>query len=329
MRILATGGAGYVGSHCLRRFRDLGHEIVAYDNLSEGNAAALDGILLVKGDIRDRATLAEALTRHGIDAVAHFAALISVPASIGDPRAYWSVNVVGTQCLLDAMVETGVTRLVASSTAAVYDHAAAMPLSEASALAPATPYGSSKLAMEYLIRDYARAYGLSASCLRYFNAAGAAPGGAFGEARRIESHVVPLLMEFVLGKRAGFKVFGTDWPTADGSCIRDFVHLDDLADAHLLALEAGQTGETAVYNLGTGQGTSVLEVIAAAERIIGRPLGVEHAARRSGDPAVLVADAAAIGRDLGWVPQRSSIEAILADAWAWHGAHPDGYGTWC
>ncbi|MEM9781769.1 MAG: UDP-glucose 4-epimerase GalE [Pseudomonadota bacterium] len=328
MRILATGGAGYVGSHCLRRFRAAGHEVVALDDLSEGNSDALGGAPLVRADLQDRAALVEAMTAHRIDAVAHFGALISVPASISDPQAYWAVNGEGTRCLLDAMVETGVKRLVVSSTAAVYDHHAPMPLSEASALGPATPYGSSKLAMEYMVRDYAAAYGLSAACLRYFNAAGATPDGGYGEARRIESHVVPLLMEFALGKRPSFKVFGTDWATRDGSCIRDFVHLDDLSDAHLMALDAGQPGRTAVYNLGTGNGTSVLELIAAARQVTGLNLDVEHAPRRPGDPATLVADATAIRRDLGWTPKRSSIQEILADAWAWHKSHPDGYGTW-
>ncbi|MEM6487845.1 MAG: UDP-glucose 4-epimerase GalE [Pseudomonadota bacterium] len=327
MRILATGGAGYVGSHCLRRLAGAGHHVVALDDLSEGNVAAAEGLPLVRADVRDRAAVAAALREHRIDAVAHFAALISVPASITDPRAYWSVNLGGTHALLDAMVEVGVKRLVCSSTAAVYDHAAAMPLSERSTLAPATPYGSSKLAMEHLVRDYAVAYGLATTCLRYFNAAGAEGDGSHGEARRVESHVVPLMLEFALGKRAAFKVFGTDWPTPDGSCIRDFVSLDDLADAHALALAAAKPGEPAVYNLGTGQGTSVLEMVAAAETVIGRPLGVTHAERRPGDPPVLVADSSAIREALGWRPTLG-IDEILRAAWAWHARHPEGYGTW-
>ncbi|MEL6264763.1 MAG: UDP-glucose 4-epimerase GalE [Pseudomonadota bacterium] len=325
MRILATGGAGYVGSHCLRRFRASGHHVVALDDLGEGNAAAVGDAPLVVADIRDSAAVAAAIAEHRIDAVAHFAALASVPASIADPRAYWSVNVAGTQALLDAMVETGVTRLVVSSTAAVYDHEAEMPLSEHARLAPATPYGSSKLAMEHLVRDYATAYGIGATALRYFNAAGAEPDGAHGESRRAESHVVPLLMLFALGKRPAFKVFGTDWPTRDGSCIRDFVSLDDLADAHLMALEAGQPGSFAVYNLGTGTGTSVLEIVAAAERVIGRKLAVEPAPRRPGDPPVLVADSARVREALGWEPRSSGIEEILRAAWAWHSGSPDGY----
>jgi UDP-glucose 4-epimerase len=277
MKILATGGAGYVGSHCVRRFAALGHEVVVLDDLSEGNRGAVAGPLVV-ADIRDTEAVARALADHRIEAVAHFAALISVPASIADPRGYWSVNAEGTRSLLDAMVDTGVRRLVVSSTAAVYDHGAEMPLSETSPLAPATPYGTSKLAMEHMVRDYAAAYGLSAAILRYFNAAGAEPDGSHGEARRVESHVVPLLMEFALGLRPAFKVFGTDWDTRDGSCIRDFVALPDLADAHLLALEGAEPGTAEAYNLGTGQGTSVLELLAAA--------------------------------------------------WAWHAAHPAGYGTW-
>ncbi|MEM9763668.1 MAG: UDP-glucose 4-epimerase GalE [Pseudomonadota bacterium] len=327
MRILCTGGAGYVGSFCLRHFAAAGHEVVAFDNLSEGNADAVAGAgPLVEGDVRDRAALVAAMRAHRIDAVAHFAALISVPASLSDPASYWSVNAHGSQVLLDAMVEAGVGRLVVSSTAAVYDHAAAMPLSESSALAPATPYGTSKLAMEHVVRDYARAHGLAATALRYFNAAGAEPDGSHGEWRRAESHVVPLLMLFALGKRPAFKVFGTDWETRDGACLRDFVSLQDLAAAHLLALEKAVPGEMGVYNLGTGRGTSVLELVTAAEKVIGRPLGWEAAERRAGDPPVLVADAARAGEVLGWHAQSSSIEAILAAAWAWHSSHPDGYG---
>ncbi|MEM7498307.1 MAG: UDP-glucose 4-epimerase GalE [Pseudomonadota bacterium] len=326
MRILCTGGAGYVGSHCLRHFRARGHEVVAFDNLAEGNRAAVGDAPLVVGDIRDRDALRAALSAHRIDAVAHFAALISVPASIKDPRAYWSVNVEGSQALLDAMVDTGVTRLVVSSTAAVYDHDAPMPLRETSALAPATPYGTSKLAMEHMVRDYARAYGLAATALRYFNAAGAEPDGSHGEWRREESHVLPLLMLFALGQRPAFKVFGQDWPTADGSCVRDFISLTDLAAAHLLALEGAASGEMAVYNLGTGHGTSVLELLGAAEEVIGRPLGWTPDARRPGDPAVLVADAELIAERLGWRPTVSSIREIVAAAWAWHESHPQGYG---
>lgn len=327
MRILCTGGAGYVGSHCLRYFAARGHDVVAFDDLSEGNAAAVTTGPLVVGDVRDRAALIGAIQEHRIDAVAHFAALISVPASISDPRAYWSVNLEGTRALLDAMVETGVTRLVVSSTAAVYDHAAPMPLREDSPLAPATPYGTSKLAMEHLVADYARAYGLSATALRYFNAAGAEPDGSHGEARRVESHVVPLLMLFALARRPAFKVFGTAWPTPDGSCVRDFVALPDLAAAHLLALEAGAPGAMAVYNLGTGEGTSVLELLTAAEAVIGRQLGWTADGPRPGDPAVLVADASRIAQELGWRPQASDIRTILEAAWTWHARFPDGYAT--
>ncbi|MGF1551786.1 MAG: UDP-glucose 4-epimerase GalE [Paracoccaceae bacterium] len=325
MHILTTGGAGYVGSHCARAFARAGHRVTVLDDLSEGNEAAVGDLALVRADIRDTRAVARALAESGADAVAHYAALVSVPASIGDPRAYWSVNVAGTQSLLDAMVETGVRRLVVSSTAAVYDHEAAMPLSEDAPTRPATPYGASKLAMEHLVRDYAQAYGLAATALRYFNAVGAEADGSHGEARRVESHVVPLLMEFALGKRRGFKVFGTDWPTPDGSCVRDFVSLDDLASAHVLALEAAEPGSFSIYNLGTGEGTSVLEMVAAAEAVVGRPLGVEAAPRRPGDPPVLVADATRIRETLGWRPERSGIEDVLRAAWAWHGARPDGY----
>ncbi|MEM6678234.1 MAG: UDP-glucose 4-epimerase GalE [Pseudomonadota bacterium] len=327
MRILCTGGAGYVGSHCLRHFAARGHDVVAFDDLSEGNAAAVTAGPLVQGDIRDHAALASAILAHRIDAVAHFAAKISVPASIADPCTYWSVNLDGTRALLEAMRETGVTRLVVSSTAAVYDHDAPMPLGEAAPLKPATPYGTSKLAMEHLVADYARAYGIAATALRYFNAAGAELDGSHGEARREESHVVPLLMLFALARRPAFKVFGTDWPTADGSCVRDFVALSDLAAAHLLALEAAEPGAMAVYNLGTGAGTSVLELLATAEAVIGRKLDWTPDARRPGDPAVLVADASLIRERLGWRAEASDIRMILDAAWAWHARHPDGYAA--
>ncbi|MEM7529057.1 MAG: UDP-glucose 4-epimerase GalE [Pseudomonadota bacterium] len=326
MRILCTGAAGYLGSFCARRFAEAGHTVVGFDDLSEGNRGAATMESLVVGDIRDRAALVAAMRAHEVDAVAHYAALISVPASISDPRAYWSVNAMGTQSLLDAMVDAGVKRLVVSSTAAVYDHAAEMPLTERAPLGPATPYGASKLAMEHLVRDYARAYGLAATALRYFNAAGAEVDGSHGEWRRVESHVVPLLMFFALGQRPAFKIFGNDWSTPDGTCVRDFISLADLADAHLLALEAGHAGEMAVYNLGTGLGTSVLELVTAAERVIGRPLAWEPAPRREGDPAVLVADPTRIGEALGWRPRASSIEEILRAAWAWHSGHLEGYG---
>lgn len=328
MRILSTGGAGFVGSHCHRRFVAEGHHSVVLDDLSEGNAAAVPGCGIERVDLRDTEGVARVLRDHRIEAVAHFASLISVPASIHDPAAYWSVNFGGTQSLLDAMVETGVKRLVVSSTAAVYDHAAEMPLPEDAPLAPATPYGASKLATEHIVRDYAHAYGLSATCLRYFNAAGATADGSHGESRRVESHVIPLLMDYALGRRPKFMVFGTDWPTADGSCIRDFISLDDLASAHLLALDRGRAGACAFYNLGTGTGTSVWEVVRTARAVTGLPLPVEEAPRRDGDPAVLVADSRRAREELGWVPDRSDIATILRHAWAWHSRHPDGYGTW-
>ncbi|MEM6422051.1 MAG: UDP-glucose 4-epimerase GalE [Pseudomonadota bacterium] len=327
MRILSTGGAGYVGSFCHRRFLAAGHSGAVLDDLSEGNPDAVPGGDIEQVDLRDTEAVARVLHEQRIDAVAHFASLISVPASISDPAAYWSVNLEGTLSLLDAMVETGVKRLVVSSTAAVYDHGAPMPLCEDAALSPATPYGASKLATEHVVRDYAHAYGLSTTCLRYFNAAGAEPDGSHGEARRIESHVIPLLMDFALGKRAKFMVFGTDWPTPDGSCIRDFISLHDLATAHIAALERGREGQCAIYNLGTGDGTSVWEVVKAARAVTGLELPVEEAPRRPGDPAVLVADSTKARSELGWQPARSDIGTILRDAWAWHKSHPDGYGT--
>lgn len=325
MRILCTGGAGYVGGHCHRAFLASGRQSWAFDDLIEGNREAVSPDRLIVGDIRDAEAVARALRDHRIDAVAHFAALVSVPESLKAPRDYWSVNVEGARAVLDAMVETGVRRLVLSSTAAVYAHDVEMPIREDARLDPATPYGTSKLAMEMMARDYAARYGLAATALRYFNACGAEHDGAHGEARRAESHVIPLMLESALGRRGAFKVFGDDWPTRDGSCVRDFVSVQDLAEAHRLALEGAEAGGLAVYNLGTGTGTSVLELLAAAERVIGRSIPCERAERRPGDPPVLVADSGRIAAALGWRPTRSSIDSIIGAAWAWHSAHPDGY----
>jgi len=327
MRVLCTGGAGYVGGHCHRAFLAQGCESWVFDDLSEGNREAASPDRLVIGDIRDTEAVARALRELRIDAVAHFAALVSVPEALKEPQGYWSINVEGARSVLDAMAATGVRRLVLSSTAAVYAHDVAMPISEDARLDPATPYGATKLAMEMMARDYAARFGFAATALRYFNACGAETGGAHGEARRAESHVVPLLMESALGRRGPFKVFGDDWPTRDGSCIRDFVSVQDLAQAHRLALLNAAPGALAVYNLGTGSGTSVLELLQAAQQVIGRPIPHERAPRRPGDPPVLVADSARIGAAMGWSPAHSSIETILRDAWAWHSAHPHGYGA--
>lgn len=328
MRLVLTGGAGYVGSACLRWLLRCGHDAIAYDNLDEGNRAAVPEAetRLVVGDLADVERLAETLRAHEAEAVLHFAAVASVPESIREPERYWRVNVLGTKNVLDAMVGAGVTRIVFSSTAAIFGFDAEMPLREDARQAPETPYGSTKLAGEWMIREYARAYGLGYACLRYFNASGADLDGRYGEDRRHESHLIPLMMQVALGRRGKLLIYGGDWPTRDGTCVRDYVHTDDLAQAHELAVEAIAPGTGRAYNLGNGHGTTVLEVLRACEAAAGRPIAHEIVPPRPGDPAVLVASPEAIIRDLGWAPRHAAIEEIVASAWRWHSGHPDGYG---
>jgi UDP-glucose 4-epimerase len=329
MRILLTGGAGYIGSACLRWLLRHGHDPVAYDDLSEGNAAAVpeEGRLIV-GDILKTEALAEALRWHRAEAVIHLAALASVPASIADPEAYWRVNVQGTKSVLDAMRQTGVRRIVFSSTAATYGFQAEMPLREDAPQLPETPYGTTKLAAERLIADYARAYGLEYVLLRYFNASGADPDGQYGEARRHESHLVPLALSVATGRREKLLVYGADYDTPDGTCVRDYIHTDDLAQAHQLAVEAALApGTGRAYNMGLGSGFSVLEVLRACEEAVGAPIRHEIVGRRPGDPAVLIASSARIASELGWSPRVRDIRTIVATAWRWHANHPEGYET--
>jgi UDP-glucose 4-epimerase len=327
MKILLTGGAGYVGSACLRWLLQHGHDPIAYDNLSEGNVAALPDapIRLVEADIADTAHLTEVLRRHGAEAVMHFAALLSVPESITDPEAYYRVNVGGTKSVLDAMRAAGVRKILFSSTAATYGFHNEMPLREDSPQTPETPYGTTKLAAEWLIKDYARAYGLGYTMLRYFNASGADPDGDFGEDRRQESHLIPLIFQVAVGRRTHLLIYGNDYPTPDGTCVRDYVHTADLALAHERAVETLQPGMGRVYNLGSGTGASVLEVLRACERVIGRPIAHEFVARRPGDPAKLIASPRRIIDELGWSPRHSAIGDIVRTAWDWHQKHPHGY----
>ena len=329
MKILLTGGAGYVGSACLRWLLAHGHDPIAYDDLSEGNRAAVPEAAdrLIEGDIADTGRLAEVLTRHQVEAVMHFAALASVPESIKDPEAYYRVNVVGTKSVLDAMRAAGVRKILFSSTAATFGFHTEMPLTEASPQLPETPYGTTKLAGEWLIKDYARAYGLGYTHLRYFNAAGADPDGNFGEDRRHENHLIPLNLRAAVGRRPEVLIYGEDYPTPDGTCVRDFIHTADLAQAHQRAVEALEPGMGRAYNLGSGTGVSVLEVLRACEEVVGRPIAHEIVGRRPGDPAVLVASSEAIARELGWSPRHSDIREIVRTAWEWHGRHPQGYSS--
>ena len=327
MRLLLTGGAGYIGSACLRWLLRHGHDPIAYDNLSEGNRPAVPDGRLVVGDITDVDRLSQTLIDHKADGVLHFSALASVPHSISDPDNYYRVNVVGTKNVLDAMRRADVRRVVFSSTAATYGFRAAMPLRETSPQTPESPYGTTKLVAEWLIKDYCRAYGLGYTILRYFNASGADPDGRFGEDHTVETHLVPLTLQVALGLRDKLLIYGDDWDTRDGTCVRDFVHTDDLAQAHQLAIETLEPGAGRVYNLGSGTGTTVLEVLRACEAVSGRSIRHEVVGRRPGDPAVLIATPESIVRDLGWSPRYTDVAAIADTAWRWHSTHPAGYGA--
>lgn len=325
MRVLLTGGAGYVGSACFRHLRRLGIEAFALDDLSEGHAAAVEPDRLDVADLRDTEAVARALRDRGVTHVMHFAALTSVPESVRDPSGYWSVNAEGSRSLLEAMRATGVKRIVFSSTAAVYAHGLERPIRETDPVVPATPYGASKLAVEHMLQGYAEAYGFGGAALRYFNASGAEADGSHGEAHRAETHVVPLIIQTALGQRGAFTVHGDDWPTPDGTCVRDFVSVRDLADAHLRALAQLEPGRFSRYNLGSGRSTSVRQLLEACARLAGRPIPQKVSTPRPGDPAVLVADISRARSELGWSPQFSDVDAILGSAWAWHCGR-GGYG---
>lgn len=320
--VLVTGGAGYIGSHVMKALGESGREAIAYDNLSGGFREATLGAPLVEGDIRDRARLSETMARFRVEAVIHLAGLIEVGRSTTRPDLFWDQNVTGTVSLLDAMRENGVGRLVFSSSAAVYGQTPgglwSDLLTETSPKDPASPYGDTKLACERLIAAYAKAFGTTAIALRYFNAAGADASGQLGEAHEPETHLIPLAIEATLGKRAPLTVFGTDFPTPDGSCLRDYVHVTDLAAAHVAALGATmEAGSFEAINVGCGRGYSVLEVIAAIERALSRPTPHSLGARRAGDPPTLVADPGLAAERLGWTAKHS-LDDIVASAARWH-----------
>ncbi len=327
MKILCTGGAGYVGGACLRWLLRNGHDPIAFDNLSVGHTAAVPDPdkRLVRGDIADRDALTAAMTEHNIEGVMHFAASASVPESIEDPDLYYRQNVIGTKNVLDAMLQCGIKRLVFSSTAATYAFTDKMPLTEESEQQPQVPYGTTKLAAEWMIRDYRKAYGIGFAIMRYFNACGADADGQFGEDRDHETHLIPLALQAAVGRRDHLKIYGHDYPTPDGTCVRDYIHNDDLAQAHQLALEVLKPGDERVYNLGSGTGVSVAEVLAACEKVVGQPINQQRVDRRPGDPAVLVATPKKISAELGWKPQYTQIEQIVETAWRWHHAYPNGY----
>lgn len=316
MRILVTGGAGYIGSHMVKLLAETGAEVTVLDDLSTGHADAARGRDFVQGDVADLPFTKRLLQERGIEAVVHFAASSLVGESMADPLKYYRRNVGGTAALVQAMREAGVARIVFSSTAAVYGDPVRTPIDEAHPTQPVNPYGASKLAVERMLSDCSAAYGIGAVVLRYFNAAGADPSGELGERHDPETHLIPLVLQAASGRRASISVFGNDWPTRDGTCVRDYIHVSDLCAAHLQALEwLGAGGRYEVFNLGNGDGATVLEVIEAARRVTGKQFTVNFAARRAGDPPSLVADASKARRILGWQPARAEIEGIVRDAW--------------
>ena len=326
MRVLVAGGAGYIGSTSVESLVEAGHEVTVFDNMSSGHAAAaVDGAAVEIGDIRDGERVERVLRDRDIEAVLHCAARSLVGESMADPGLYYRTNVTGGVTLLEAMNRTGVTRLVFSSTAAVYGEPRRVPIAEADRTEPINPYGATKLAFEGAMRWFATAHGLRAISLRYFNVAGATERN--GEDHRPETHLVPLILRVAAGEASHVPIFGQDYPTPDGTCIRDFIHVRDLGNAHLLALDATGEGDPSfeVYNLGSAAGFSVREVIEAARRVTGRGVAARVLKRRVGDPPVLVASSRRARRELGWQPRHSKLEQMLGDAWAWKQANPNGY----
>jgi UDP-glucose 4-epimerase len=312
MKLLVTGGAGYVGSVCAKVLLEQGHEVVVVDDLSTGNADAVpDGAQFVLADMVDAAP--ELLSDESFDGVLHFAAKSLVGESVVAPELYWQGNVVKTLQLLEAMRAAGTPRLVFSSTAATYGEPESVPITEDAPTRPTNAYGATKLAIDHAITSYAAAYGLAATSLRYFNVAGAY--GGLGERHATETHLIPLVLQVASGKRDEILVFGTDWPTPDGTCIRDYIHVRDLADAHVLALQTAQPGAHRIYNLGNGTGFSVREVIACCERVVGKPIAARDVERRAGDPAVLIASSEKAVTELGWQPKHTGLDEIVAAAW--------------
>jgi UDP-glucose-4-epimerase GalE len=326
MNVLLTGGAGYVGSHAARLLEQSGHNVWTYDNLAFGHRGAVAKDRLIEGDLLDGARLAAAFRDHSIEAVMHFAAFAYVGESVTDPAKYYHNNVVGTLSLLDAMRAAGVKRIVFSSTCATYGIPDKVPITEAEKQQPINPYGFTKLVIEHALADYAHAYGFGYAALRYFNASGAAEDGTIGEDHDPETHLIPLVLQVALGQRKEVLVFGDDYPTPDGTCIRDYIHVDDLGRAHIAALEQLKPGLELKLNLGTGAGASVQEVVEAARRVTGHPIPARVVERRPGDPPALVADASLARKTLNWSPKYVGIEPIIASAWQWHKAHPNGYG---
>lgn len=327
MAILVLGGAGYIGSHAVNRLIEKGYEVVVVDNLSTGHLEAVsEQATFYKGDIRDQMFMDMVFTRETIDGVIHFAAFSIVPESVIDPLKYFDNNTTGLVSLLEVMNQHAVKKLIFSSTAAVYGEPKELPIKETAATVPTNPYGESKLAMEKIMKWTDQAYGIKFVALRYFNVAGASVDGTIGEDHQPETHLIPLVLEAASGKREQITIFGNDYDTDDGTCVRDYVHVVDLVDAHILAYEYLNDGnQSDVFNLGSANGFSNQEIVTVARNVTEKNITAEYGDRRPGDPSVLIADSSKARSVLGWQPQLTNIEEIIRTAWNWHVKHPNGY----
>lgn len=326
VQVLVTGGAGYIGSHVVQMLIEMGYDVVVYDNLSTGNRQAVHpDAKLVRGDLHDLEALQAVFAAHQFEGILHFASQILVSESMKKPFMYLRDNLYTIVNVLECASLRQVKRFILSSTANLFDNPARIPIGEQEALVPGSVYGETKYIAERLLAWMDRLYGIKYCCLRYFNACGAHPDGHIGEAHDPESHLIPLVLQVALGQRDAIDIYGTDYDTPDGTCVRDYVHVLDLARAHILALEALEDGASTVYNLGSGSGYSVREVIESARQVTGQAIPVNEAPRRAGDLPVLVADSDKIGRELGWETQYNNLETIIQTAWNWHRRHPHGY----
>lgn len=326
MNVLVTGGAGYIGSHVVDLLVERGYSVVVFDNLVSGHRQAVHpDARFVEADLMDEGALAAVFAETRFDGIFHFASHIQVGESMQNPFKYFRDNVIGATNLLEQATKQGVGRFILSSTANLYDRPEKVPISEDEAIIPGSVYGETKAIIERELYWMERIYGMRYACLRYFNASGAHPDGHIGEDHDPESHLIPVVLQVALGQRDHMHIFGNDYPTPDGTCIRDYIHVMDLADAHILALEALSDGRSHTYNLGTGRGYSVLEVVECAREITGHAIPVTYGSRRAGDAAVLVADSTRIQSELGWEPDYADLRSIVETAWRWHSAHPYGY----
>lgn len=328
MKVLVTGGAGYIGSHVVESLLDRGYEVVVYDNLYQGHAEAVNSkAVFVQGDLLDRPALARVFEQHKFDGILHFASHTLVGESMQKPWLYLRDNTVASSNLLEEAANQGVKRFILSSTANLFDAPERIPITAEERIVPGSPYGESKYIVERQLYWMDRIYGLKYACLRYFNASGDHPNGHIGEDHSPEFHLIPIVLQVALGQREKLTIFGSDYPTPDGTCIRDYIHVMDLATAHILALEALETGDSRKYNLGNGRGYSIMELVQMAREVTGHPIPTEFGPRRAGDPAILIADSTRIKEELGWQPKYNDLRQIIETAWKWHSSHPHGYRT--